>query len=269
MILILLMCNALKRIGINELIQAANMRHHIQRIWQALKESTLHLIYPMKCLHCQILLPPHSPVLCSICASLLEPIDPEERCPVCFNPMREDHSLPCQECLHHLSFIDKIGAVFDYHGPAATLVKHLKYANQPDLARGMAAFLIIQFHRLQWPLPDAIIPVPLSFMHWLGRGYNQSALLAKEISQILHLPVWHALKRRNGDYSQAALTLEQRKILDSQRFKLNTSYPLQNKVLLIIDDVVTSGSTLQCCAEVLRSKNPAALYALTFCRTLS
>lgn len=228
----------------------------------------MHLVYPTTCLHCQTLLPPNSLVLCSTCSSLLELIQPHERCPACFNLLPEDEITLCYECLQHPSLYCRMAAAFDYEGPAVSLIKHLKYANKPQLAQGMAAFLVIQFDRLQWPVPDALIPVPISFTHWLERGYNQSALLAEEMGRLLQCPVWHTLKRRSGDFSQAALTLEQRKALDGKRFRRCSSYSLQGKVLLIIDDVMTSGSTLQRCADILTKENPSALYALTFCRTL-
>jgi ComF family protein len=216
-----------------------------------------------------MLLPPESVVLCSTCGSLLELIDPQERCPTCFNLLPEELSLLCHHCLQYPSLYFRMAAAFDYDGPAAALVKRLKYANQPYLALGMAAFLVAQFDRLQWPFPDAIVPVPLSFTHWLERGYNQSALLAEEMGKLLQCPVWYVLKRQSGDYSQAALNLEQRKALDGRRFHLNLTYSLQGKVLLVIDDVMTSGSTLRHCAETLGAGYPASLYALTFCRTLA
>jgi ComF family protein len=244
---------------------------HLAAIGRALKKSVLHLAYPTRCLHCHTLLPPDTFVLCASCASLLELINPQERCRICFNPIPESPAdFPCQDCLHHPSLFTRMGAVFNYEGPAASLMKRLKYANQPYLARGMAAFLVAQLDQLEWPLPDALIPVPLSFMHWLGRGYNQSALLAEEMRRFLQCPTRSVLKRRSGDYSQAALSLEQRQALDGERFKLKkNSHLLQDKVLLVIDDVMTSGSTLQRCAEELSVGRPKALYALTFCRTLS
>jgi len=161
-----------------------------------------------------------------------------------------------------------MGAVFNYEGPAASLIKRLKYAHQPYLAKGMAAFLVAQFDRLGWPMPDALIPVPLSFSRWLERGYNQSALLAEEMGSLLQRPVWHALKRKSGDFSQAALSSEKRKELDGSRFKLNPAFAFEGKILLVVDDVMTTGTTLRCCAEILNRENPAALYAMTFCRTL-
>lgn len=237
-------------------------------IYQALQKSFLHFTYPAKCLHCSLLLPPECLVLCSTCASLLELISFQERCPTCFNELPDSLSSLCQECLHDPLLYCRLAAAFDYEGPAVTLVKQLKYGNQPYLARGMAAFLMTQFDRLQWPLPDALIPVPLSFMHQLERGYNQSALLAEEMGKLLQCPVWDVLKRCSGDYSQAALTLAQRKNLDGKHFYLKSTSSLEGKVLCVIDDVMTSGSTLRCCADILTTAHPAALYALTFCRTI-
>jgi ComF family protein len=237
-------------------------------LYHRFKKSFLHLAYPTKCLHCQVLLPPEAMWLCFSCASLLELIDPDERCPTCFNLLPEESSLLCLACLQYPSIFFRMGAAFDYDGPAATLVKRLKYGNQPYLARGMASFLVMQFDKLHWPLPDGLIPVPLSFTHWLERGYNQSALLAEEMSCLLQCPVWHALKRQSGDYSQAALTFDQRKALSGGRFKRDLKYSLEGKTLLVIDDVMTTGSTLFRCGEILGSANPTSLYALTFCRTV-
>lgn len=161
-----------------------------------------------------------------------------------------------------------MASAFDYDGPAASLIKRLKYSNQPYLANGMAGFLVTQFDRLQWPIPDALIPVPISFTHRMERGYNQSALLAKEMGALLKRPVWDILRRQSGDYSQAALNFDQRRGLEVKNFKMKLNCPLEGKMLLVVDDVMTSGSTLRRCAEVLQEQHPGSLYALTFCRTI-
>lgn len=242
-------------------------KERLAAIGKELHRSFLHLAYPTKCLHCQILLAPNSLVLCSTCASLLDLASPDERCPICFNLLLDDDSISCPLCLSYASPYVRMAAAFDYEGPAASLVKRLKYSQQPYLAQGMAAFLLAQFDRLQWPMPDVLVPVPISFTHWLERGYNQSALLAEELGRLLRCPVWPILKRQSGDFSQAALNLEQRKALEGKRFQIKSSNSLQGKIVLVIDDVMTSGLTLQRCAEALQTRNPAALYALTFCRT--
>lgn len=159
-------------------------------------------------------------------------------------------------------------AAFDYLGPAATLVRKLKYGDQPHLADGAAAFLVAQWAYLKWPLPDLIVPVPLSFTHWMIRGYNQSALLAEGMGKLLNRPVSSPLKRISGDYSQAGMNLKQRNALKSSTLRLDPEHRIYDKCILLIDDVMTTGSTLARCADVLAEGYPTEIYALTFCRAV-
>lgn len=232
-----------------------------------IKKSFLHLVYPSRCLHCETLLPPEPVVLCGECALLLEMIDPDDRCPTCFNYLFESFPI-CESCAQYPSLFSAVASVFNYEGPASSLVKRLKFSNHPYLARGMAGFLVTQFEILGWPMPDVLVPVPIPFSRWLERGYNQSALLAQEMSQLLKCPVWSVLKRKSGDFSQSLLNAEQRKKLSGQCFHLRSQYSLEGKNVLLIDDVLTSGLTLQRCSETLWAGNPASLYGLTFCRTV-
>ena len=246
------------------------LKQFLKNMYSVLSNSYLHLAYPSQCLHCRNLLSPSSLALCADCAYQLELVNPEERCPTCFNVFSDPLFYRCDLCVQYPSLGYKgNAAAFDYAGPAATLVRCLKYADQPHLALGMGAFLVAQWEQLGWPWPDALIPVPIAFSHWLCRGYNQSELLAEAMGQYLGRPVWRALKRKSGDYSQAALSLEQRRALDSLQFHLRSRYPLEGKTLLIIDDVQTSGATLQGCAEAIRQGYPSACYALTFCRSIT
>jgi ComF family protein len=163
-----------------------------------------------------------------------------------------------------------VAAAFDYEGPAASLVKGLKYGSLDYLAIGMGAFMAAQYIAMEWPWPDYIIPVPLSSMHLLGRGYNQSALLAASLGHLLQRPVLEVLGRYSGDYSQAGLLRQQRLALNSQCFALRPGFcdKLAGKNLLLVDDVITTGTTLTCCAEVLRKELPATMYAIAFCRAM-
>jgi len=236
-------------------------------IWPHLKRSLTQLFYPAQCLHCQDFIEPGETVFCSACMSLLELIDPEERCQTCFEILPTNSSHACAYCKKHPSLFYRCGAAFDYIGPAASLVKRLKYGNQPHLAKGIAAYLVMQFIQLDWPFPDALIPVPISFTHWLDRGYNQSALIAEEMAHLLKVPILNVLKRKSGDFSQASLTVDQRYALKNQTFKLKKRHCIKDQTLLLIDDVVTSGTTLNKCAESLMAGHPATLYALSFCKT--
>lgn len=243
-------------------------RNAIEAFWSSLKESFLHLAYPAKCVHCSMSLPPASPYLCDSCGMLLERLNSQEHCRFCFCHLGGEEGSVCEECFQYPSSYMYRAAVFPYEGVAATLVRRLKYGSRPYLAKGMAAYLYLQWDSLGWPVPDALIPTPLSFLRKLERGYNQSELLAEELGKFLRCPIWNALKRRGGDYPQAALNFEQRQQLGGECFQLKSGYSLMHKNVLVIDDVITSGSTLERCAEALSVDSPCNLYALTFCKTL-
>jgi ComF family protein len=228
-------------------------------------KSFVHLLYPPLCLHCQDDLSEKSSLFCKACFACLELVNPEERCPYCFSAEYSVEQLICTTCKEKKPFFNRMAAAFDYLGPAATLVKQMKYADQPYLAQGAGAFLAVQFLRLRWPQPDYIIPIPLAFMRMFDRGYNQSRLLAEALGKIIKCPVENALKRMEGGISQAGQNHRQRIQLKSEQFSVKMGLNLADKCLLLIDDVMTTGATMRCCAEVLLEQCPSSIYALTLC----
>lgn len=227
------------------------------------------LLFPPLCIHCRESIDEEFAYLCTECTRLLQLIDPKERCPRCFSQDYCAESKRCSCCQPGELALHRLAAAFDYIGPAASIIRKLKYGNQPFLAKGAGAYLVAQFFQLEWPMPDLIVPVPISFTHWLERGYNQSGLLAETVSQILGIPEVSVLTRKSGDYSQAGMDRKQRKTLTSESLLLKKEHQLYDKRILLIDDVMTTGSTLQRCAEVLYEGCPADVYALTFCRAIS
>lgn len=164
--------------------------------------------------------------------------------------------------------IHRIASAFDYEGPAATLIKKLKYGRQPYLAEGAGAFLAAQFIHLEWPLPDVIIPMPMAALRKFDRGYNQSLLLAQVVGRLLNRPILDLLKRRSGDFSQAGLSRKQRQGLGENAITLKPTDKLRDKSILLIDDVMTTGSSLHRCAEALAGGHPENIYAITVCRAI-
>lgn len=230
--------------------------------------TLLRFVYPPLCLHCEGLLRPEESIFCSGCFALMELIDPEERCPVCFSHDFAPGDKVCAECRGTASLFTRVAAAFDYQGPAASLIGAMKYGNRPYLAKGAGAFLVEQLYRLQWPMPDLLVPVPIPFVRWLQRGFNQSALIAESLGECLDRPVVKAVKRSSGDYSQAGLNRQQRKQLNSSMFHYLSLVDMRNKTVLLVDDVMTTGTTLRCCGEALLEGHPAAIYALTVCRAI-
>lgn len=233
----------------------------------SLGQSFVDLVYPPFCLHCEESMP-GAALFCAPCLELLQVIDPKERCPYCFSGDFDRWQPCCAACYQRNHRLHRMAAAFDYEGPAATLVKRMKYGGMPYLAKGAAAFLVVQFAALGWPFPDCVVPVPMDALKRLDRGYNQSALLAAHVAKLLQCPVKEVLKRSRGSFSQAGLSHQQRLELDATVFEAVPDADLRDKCVLLIDDVMTTGSTLGRCAEALHELYPKAIYALAVCRAL-
>lgn len=226
--------------------------------------SLVDLIYPPECIHCRYDLDGDSHVFCSACLEQIELIDPAYRCPHCFAEQFEGKA--CHRCRKQDPICSGVAAAFEYEGPMASVVRQLKYASRPYLAKGAGAYIAAQWTRLGWPTPDAIVPIPVTFSHWLVRGYNQSQLLAESFASIIDCPIYDILKKRSEDFSQAGLTREQRLRLAAGSIGLRKEADLAGKRILLIDDVMTSGATLKRCAQALYSLTPEDIYFISVCR---
>lgn len=223
-------------------------------------KSLLDLIFPPLCLHCEELLEGSRRTLCENCVELLTLIDSSCRCEACFTPV--EGAPICLECRNKARAMTRVGAALEYEGPAKTLVHHIKFHHRVDLCRGAAAFMAVQIMHLDWPTPDLIVPIPQSFTHWLKRGYNQSLLLSNEIGKLLERPVVSLLKRKGSSLPQARMSQEKRLELSSEAFEWSNPKDVTDQIILLVDDVLTTGSTLNACADVLKEGFPAHIYGL-------
>lgn len=222
--------------------------------------AVLKFLFPPFCLHCQESLEKPHQHFCDTCNTLFTLLDQEGRCSRCFLPSGE-----CSKCREGDFPFCKVISAFEYLGPAASLIQKLKYGNQPYLAKDAAAFLTYQYLRLDLPLPDLIVPVPISFTRYLIRGYNQSMLLAQEMGKLLNRPAVNLLKRYSGDLPQTSLNRVQREALAQSAFCWKKRITINGKVVLLIDDVRTTGTTLQHVGNLIKEGYPTALYGMTFC----
>lgn len=241
-------------------------KNPILTVLEKLAQAFVHLTYPPICLHCYEGLEDPKHLLCKHCLALLSLLEWQGRCPTCFGEDYQTESGRCSHCSIEKPWLHKLAAAFDYMGPAATLVKQFKYSNKPYLVNALASYMVAQFCLLEWPIPDLIVPVPMSWAHFLGRGYNQSALLAKEIARMLGCAYGDVLQRNSGAYSQAGLSTKQRLLMTADTIHIKKDKQFYDKTLLLVDDVMTTGSTMSRCAEVLISGYPQHIYGLTLCK---
>ncbi len=190
-------------------------------------------------------------------------LHPKEHCRACFQ-LLENSSPICQACSTSCTEL-RLAAVFSYDSPASALIKQLKYGGREELAPLMASWMIVQLEDLGFPWPDAIIPVPQSFPRRLVRGLNPSHQLAAALSKLMRVPLSKPLKRTWTALPQASKNARERSRLSKEEFILRPSVSLTGKKILIIDDVMTTGTTLKRCAEAIRPAFPYEVYGLGFC----
>lgn len=149
-----------------------------------------------------------------------------------------------------------------YEGVGRTLVRLLKYEGVTPVAGFLAARLAAQ------PLPraDLVIPVPLGARRQRERGYNQAEELARRLARRCGLPCHALLRRRRETLSQTGLTRPQRAENVAHAFTALGAAPLRGRVVLLVDDVLTTGATAAACSLALRRAGARAVHVVTVTR---
>jgi len=157
----------------------------------------------------------------------------------------------CGECQNHPPAFDGAQAVFRYASPVDKLIQQLKYHGRLELSRVLGGYLAEHLLTLDDLLPDVVIPVPLHVSRLRERGYNQSLEIARFIARRLHVPLdWESAKRVRPTAPQAELPRDQRR--KNVRGAFTTSDVFFGRRVAIVDDVMTSGHTVNALAESLR-----------------
>jgi ComF family protein len=198
--------------------------------------------------------------LCLNCRESL-PRAEQPRCAVCWQP---GASSVCPKCQRSRPAFDGLRSPYVFEAGARELVHGLKYQHQSVLAEPMAELLFR--YLLDDSLPaDVLVPVPLFFRRERIRGYNQSTLLARALARHLGLPADdRTLVRARNTASQARTSnVEERGANVRDAFRCGDRR-LAGKRVLLIDDVSTTGATLDSCARALLDGGAASVWALTF-----
>jgi competence protein ComFC len=187
-------------------------------------------------------------------------------CQVCGRPYATD--AVCERCLAHPPEFDELRSWAVFGGVVRKAIHRLKY--QRDLALGevFARSLAYCYHQQGWQV-DAVIPVPLGLDRMAERGYNQASILARPLAFYLGIQFLpKALARRRETRTQVGLTIRERQDNVRDAFLAQQSLVTGKRVLLV-DDVTTTGSTLDACAGALRTSGATHVYCLTLARAIS
>lgn len=230
----------------------------IQTKLSQLSESLLDLLFPRRCAGCG----KEGNFLCDSCSNTLAKLDPPF-CTRCGFPLAGRAS--CPDCENLSLAIDGIRSPYMHEGLARDLVHSLKYNNLKALSKPMARLMARYLESN--PLPaDSLMAVPIHSRRMRKRGYNQSDLVAKELSHLVGLPrVNGPLIRLRNTASQVKLGAQERRANVAGAFGCRDE-TLHNKRVLLIDDVCTTGATLNACATALKEAGAITVWGLTFSR---
>jgi ComF family protein len=216
-------------------------------------DRLLHLLLPAPCLKCGEPLPVRAPLgLCSHCRSRLAPL-PREACAACAGPL-EAYEPPdgyrCGTCRERPPAYERLLALWLYRDPLDVVIQGLKFGRLDYLGRHLAVALEEELgDRLAGF--DAVVPVPLHWWRRIARGYNQAERIARPLADRLHLPLLPALRRSRLTRAQTSLGRDARVANLRRAFRVPRPGRVRGLRLLLVDDVATTGATLDAAAEAL------------------
>lgn len=227
-----------------------------------LLQQVLDLLLPRLCLVCDQ--DSAGDFLCAGCAETL-PYLPAPSCPVCAHPhtAAENPEQPCGRCLSEPPYYDASLAIFAYAPPIDQLVQQMKYGRRLTAADFLAHSLL----SAQRPPIDRLIPMPLSAQRLAERGFDQAVELARPLSRTLNVAMdLHSLSRQRHTTPQVELPWRERHNNMKGAFAAHQRFDGEH--ILVIDDVMTTGTTLNEVARVLKADGASRVTNLVVARTL-
>ena len=231
----------------------------------------LSTLYPKHCMVCNTFLEDAEIDLCMDCWRAL-PLIGSSHCEKCGAPLGK-YSMPMQKCSRcdgELRNIKRVSAMFKYEETSKALIHELKFRRQKHVAYGLGKLFALHLKNEAFIKEvDLIVPVPLHWRREYARTFNQSEILASTVAKQLEIPyATNILARKRATNEQAKLSHVERRrnLIDAFSLSLVNKHKLRNKTILLIDDVMTTGTTMTECATTLKKGSPKLVYGAVLCR---
>ena len=240
----------------------------ILRAARQLLRSVGTLCFPPHCAVCQTDTEP-GVYLCRPCAQDAQPLE-APRCERCSWPFEGaiTEAFVCADCHGRTVHYDCAVAAYRSRGVVRELIHGFKYGKKRHLRIPLGAWLAeaLDDPRIAGQRPAAFIPVPLYPTRKREREFNQAEELCRLLSKRSGVPTWHALKRIRNTITQTRLSREERMENLRGAFRAVQTTRLKGRDLVLVDDVFTTGSTVEECSRVLRRAGAASVRVMTIAR---
>lgn len=261
-------------IGEGSSVEAARVRSRGVRGWLAeASDAVISVFFPAGCRICQKLLTGACRIpICEECLATFE-APAVKKCEVCGQALEwmgaeEDEPLVCRACQQKTYAFERARSYGMYEGPLVRAILLLKWERIEPLGAWFAERLAEIAGRERDTLAaDVVVPVPLHHDRERQRGYNQAGLISKPLARRLGLPHKAVLLMRTRPRpNKQVLTLQERWESVRGAFATRPGSQVDNKRVLLVDDVLTTGATLDACARALLESGARSVLGLTVAR---
>lgn len=220
-----------------------------------------NLCFPLTCCSCGDFIDTEG--LCSNCWKKIKWIS-EPKCKICGLPFEIEIDGICASCSRKKPYFDKAISVFEYNEASKKIVLKFKNFDSTYMAKILANWMY-RAAQVEFTKADVIIPVPIHFLKRLRRKYNQSELLARELNKLSHVNYKpNILAKIKRSHSQEGLNKQQRLTNLSGTFGMKAA--LHEKRVILVDDVLTTGTTANECSKLLKKHGAQHVTVVTIAR---
>lgn len=239
-----------------------DMAETMKRALSAVLFGVADTLFPSRCAACDAAVDYRERSLCASCRGDIERVG--ERCPRCSGFLADGG---CGVCSSRAWYVDANVTAAEYRGTMRRVLREFKFNNRPGLAAPLAELACAALASARETIaPDVVTAVPASRRQKWKRGYNQSELVARRIARNLTVPYVALLRERGGALSQKRLRYRDRFLNILGRFAVRRTADVAGMRILIVDDIFTTGATINECARILKEAGACAVYGMALAR---
>lgn len=216
---------------------------------ERLAREIRRLLFPPRCPSCDGLLAPDENSICRNCEKLVIKVR-GNICMTCGRLLKNKGSLTCQDCGRYPHIFSEGRSLYEYEGPVRESVYRFKYKGRKSYADAFAYDAMDIWGEWIKASADIIVPVPMNAEKLRKRGYDQADVLARAISFESGIPYCHMLDRTRKTVPMKTLSRAERQNNLKNAFQVR-DFDVKLKKVLLVDDIYTTGSTLDECARML------------------
>ncbi len=235
--------------------------------WQSLRD----ILFPQQCLGCGKGLKGYQVIsFCETCTRGVRLLQ-EPFCTICGKPFVKSAGVNhlCSNCLKSRWYFARARAAVFYQEPVSGIVKLFKYSGKMYGLETFAALTHLYYQHNSFPKPDVILPVPLHPKRLRKRGFNQALVLSRKLfTESRKIIDPHVLERHQWTQPQTGLSSEERRRNVRNAFNVPRPEKIKNKKILLVDDVFTTGATVNECARILIREQASEVEVFTFARAV-